>query len=327
MMPARFFLPCFLFGLLCTGSMQAQAPIAANELPERVRALAAEHQGSVALFAENLATHQTVALDADKPVQTASVIKLGILYEALEQVRSGAAHWDDRIEMKKEDQVSGSGVLLFFDAPKQLTLKDVLTVMIVMSDNTAANLAIDRLGLEKIDARLASLGLKTTYLYKKVFTPVPPGVTMPMDYKTFGLGKSTAREMATLMTKIVTCQLGKPGEAPQPGDAALCEIALHMLHVQFYRNGIPRYLDSMPGATGDSIANKTGSLNAVRVDIGAVSTKNGLVVISCFTYGNKDQSWGAEQGGEITIAKIAREIVKAWSPDGLAAWPASTATK
>jgi beta-lactamase class A len=62
--------------------------------------------------------------------------------------------------------------------------------------------------------------------------------------------------------------------------------------VQFYRNAIPRYLDGMPGATGDSIANKTGSLDAVRNDVAAVSTKNGLIVISCFTFDNKDRSWG-----------------------------------
>lgn len=325
MMPARSFLFGLFVGVLSMGILRAQA--APDALTDRVRAIVAEHQGSVALYAENLATHQAVALSADTVVQTASVIKLGILYEALEQIRSGAAHWDDPIQLKKEDQVPGSGVLLFFDAPKQLTLKDVLTMMIVMSDNTATNLAIDRLGVEKVDARIASLGLKNTYLYKKVFTPVPPGVTMPADYKTYGLGKTTAREMASLMTKIVTCQLGKPGEPPAAGDAALCAVALHMLHVQFYRNAIPRYLDGMPGATGDSIANKTGSLNAVRVDVAAVSTKNGLVVISCFTYNNKDQSWGAEQGGEITIAKIAREIIRTWSPQGLAAWPADTTRK
>ena len=92
-----------------------------------------------------------------------------------EQVRSGKAHFDDKIMLTKADQVQGSGVLLFYDAPLSLTLKDVLTMMIVMSDNTATNLVIDHLGLENIDARIAKLGLKDTYLYKKVFTPVPAG--------------------------------------------------------------------------------------------------------------------------------------------------------
>jgi len=101
----------------------------------------------------------------------------------------------------------------------------------------------------------------------------------------------------------------------------LCQAALKMLHVQFYRSAIPRFLDGMAGAKGDSIANKTGSLDAVRNDVAAVSTKQGVVVIAAFTYENADRSWGAEQEGELTIARLAKAIVTAWSPQGLAPWP------
>src|SRR5271154_1362004 len=178
--------------VLCVtvGQGQGTSPVS---LAAQVRAIAAEHHGDVSLFAENLKTHETVAISPDTPVQTASVIKLAILYEALEQVRSGKVHFDDRITLAKADQVPGSGVLLFFDAPLVLTLKDVLTLMIVMSDNTASNLAMDHLGIENIDARIAKLGLKDTFLYKKIFTPTT-GVAMPADQKKFGLGKTTARE-------------------------------------------------------------------------------------------------------------------------------------
>ena len=329
MRTARLFLQGMLLSVICYGASAAQiAPPAptTDALTARVRAIAAQHHGQVAVFAEDLSTHETVALAPDTPVQTASVIKLAILYEAIEQIRSGNAHWSDPVTLKAADQVPGSGVLLFFDTPLQLTLKDALTMMIVMSDNTATNLVIDHLGLEKIDARIASLGLKNTYLYKKVFTPVTPGTVLPADYKTFGLGKTTAREMVKLMTKIITCDLAQTGEAPNAGDGALCAVALHMLHVQFTRTAIPRYLDGMPGATGDSLANKTGALNAVRNDVAAISTRNGMIVMACFTYDNKDHSWGAEQEGELTIAKIAQEIVQSWSPQGLAAWPAAEST-
>jgi beta-lactamase class A len=309
----------FLVAVLWTTGARGQNP--AQSLQDQLQSIATQHHGDVALFAENLKTHETVAILPDTPVQTASVIKLAILYEALEQVRSGKAHFDDKITLTKADQVPGSGVLLFFDTPLALTLKDVLTMMVVMSDNSASNLAMDHLGIENVDARIAKLGLKDTYLYKKIFTPVPPGVVMPADQKKFGLGKTTAREMAALMTKIVRCELAESDTPAQPGDAALCDVALKMLHVQFYRNAIPRYLDGMPGATGDSIANKTGSLDAVRNDVAAVSTKNGIVIISAFTFNNKDHSWGTEQEGELTIAKLARSIVQSWSPEGLAAWP------
>lgn len=307
--------------LLCTVSAYAQS--APSPLSAQVQSIAAQHRGSVALFAENLKTHETVSISPDLPVQTASVIKLAILYEALEQIRSGKVHFEDKINLSHADQVPGSGLLLMFDTPMQITFKDVLTMMIVMSDNTGANLAMDHLGIENINTRIAKLGLKNTYLYKKVFTPLPAGTVLPDDFKKFGLGKTTAHEMATLMTKIATCQLATPEIPAQAGDKALCDTALKMLHVQFYRNAVPRYLDIMPEATGDSIANKTGSLNAVRNDIAAVSTKNGVVVIAAFTFDNQDHSWGTDQEGELTIAKLARAIIQSWSPEGLAAWPAA----
>ena len=322
----RSFHSLISFGLLTAvlGVAGAHAQSTPASLGSQVRGIATEHHGDIALFAENLKTHETVAISPDTPVQTASVIKLAILYEALEQVRDGKAHFDDKIVLAKTDQVPGSGVLLFFDAPLSLTLKDVLTMMIVMSDNSATNLVIDHLGLENINARIAKLGLKNTYLYKKIFTPVPAGVILPADQKRFGLGKTTAREMAGLMSKIVGCELAEPGSPARAEDAALCEVAMKMLRVQFYRSAIPRYLDGMPGVTSDSIANKTGSLDAVRNDVAAVSTKNGIVIISAFTFNNKDHSWGAEQEGELTIAKLARAIIKSWSPEGLAPWPGTS---
>lgn len=291
-------------------------------LQEQVQAIVAQHHGRVALFAENLSTHQSVVIDPDVPVQTASVIKLTILYEALEQVRSGKTRLEDRLTLTKEDQVPGSGILQQFDTPLPLTLKDALTLMIIMSDNTATNMVIDHLGLANINARIAALGLKDTYLYKKVFTPNPPGTVMPADQKRFGLGKTTAREMASVMERFVSCNLGTPA---QEGDAKLCSAELHMLHDQFYREGIPRYLDTLPGATSDSIANKTGALDAVRNDVAAVSTKNGMVILSIFTYDNADKSWTADDEGDMTIAKLAKCIVSAWSLQGLSAWPATPA--
>ena len=65
----------------------------------------------------------------------------------MEQVREGRLHWGDHLELKDGDAVRGSGLLQFFDTPLALTVKDVLTLMIVVSDNTATNLAIERLGL------------------------------------------------------------------------------------------------------------------------------------------------------------------------------------
>jgi beta-lactamase class A len=290
-------------------------------LENKLRHIIATHHGEVALYAEDLATGKAVAIGADTPVQTASVIKLTVLYEALQQIRDGKVHFDDKITLTHNDQVSGSGILPLFDTPQTLTFKDVLTLMIVLSDNTATNLSIDHLGLKNIDDRIGSLGLKNTWLYKKVYKPADG--PMPADQKTFGLGKTTPREMASVMKRFVTCNLNPPGSpvAPTPADRALCNAAMHMLKNQFYRNSIPRYLETQDTTESDSnIGNKTGALDAVRNDVGVVFTKpsssenKGPIVISEFTYNNQDQSWTPDNEGEVVMAKLAQEIVDTWAP-------------
>ncbi|HEY4046005.1 MAG TPA: serine hydrolase [Acidobacteriaceae bacterium] len=313
--------------LLCAAAWaQTPAQLKQNQLETRIQAIASQHRGSVALFAQNLKTGQTVALKPDEPVQTASVIKLVILYEAIEQVRSGKAHLEDQLTLHNADQVPGSGVLLFLDTPATLTLKDALTMMIIMSDNTATNLVIDHLGLASINARAQKLGLNNTFLYKKVFQSAEG--QMPADQKRFGLGKTTPREMAEVMRKIVTCDLGEPGAPARPDDQRLCGVMLHMLRNQFYRGGIPRYVEGVDATEASSaIANKTGALDAVRNDVAAVSSKNGVLILSIFTYNNQDHSWSSDNEGEISIAKLAKAIVTAWSPAGLASFDLSSEQK
>lgn len=304
-----------LSALLFTAHAIAQ-PAAQASLQQQVDQIAAQHHGQVAVYAKELKTGQTVALKADEPVQTASVIKLALLYEAMEQIRVGKRHWDDKVTLTKENQTDGSGVLGFFDTPVTLTLKDVLSMMVITSDNTATNVAIDTIGLDAVNAEMGKLGLKNTWLYKKIGKPA--NYTMPADQKKFGLGKTTAQEMATLMQRIVTCNLGADNTEPTETDRAICGVTLHMLRSQFYRDGAPRYLEPIDTSEeGSAIADKIGALDAVRNDVDAVATKNGLVILSIFTWDNKDQSWTDDNEAYLTTAKIAKVIVNTWSPEGL----------
>lgn len=309
-----------------TSAWGYQAPTSgADGLQEKLEAIAQAHHGKVALFATQLNTGKTVALDADRPVQTASDIKLAILYHAMVEVREGRAKWDEKLTLKPGDPVGGSGMLHFFDTPITVTLKDVLTMMVIVSDNTATNMAIDRFGVDAINTRVESLGLKNTHLYKKVMKPATG--PMPEDQPKFGLGKSTPEEMAELMAAIGTCSLRPVKRPSQPAklafplfsepdaaDKAVCGVALDILKSQFYRETIPRYL---PNGGDQSVASKTGSLNAVRSDVAIVQGKSGPMVLSIFTYDNTDQSWTVDNEGEMTIAKLAKAIVDAWSPEGL----------
>jgi len=313
----------FTTGTVLLQAKSAATPVEADAggavdqaLQQRIAALAATHKGHVTLYATQLNTGKTVTLDADQPVQTASVIKLAILFEAMEQVRAGKARWDEKLTLAKGEGVSGSGVLTFFDTPLTLTLKDVLSMMVIVSDNTATNLSIDRFGVDAVNARIEWLGLKDTHLYKKIGKPATG--PMPPDQPKFGLGKTTAHEMERIMERIGRCQLAGPGKKTQPGDVEICKTALTMLRNQFYRNTIPRYLEKLDSSeTGSGIASKTGSLNAVRNDVAIVAGKSGPMVLSIFTYGNEDKSWTADNEAEMMIARLAKEIVEAWSPEGL----------
>jgi beta-lactamase class A len=275
----------------------------AQDLQKQLEALAAAHEGKVAFFAKNLATGTTVAIDADRPVQTASVIKLPLFLQAFEQVKAGKIHLDDKVELTKANQVAGSGVLPFLDPGLKLTLKDTLSLMVMLSDNTATNMSIDAVGLKATNQMLAEMGLKNTYFYKKVY--VKATEPLPADFKQFGLGKTTAREMASVMEYIYDCKLG---------DKKLCDQMKFILRNQQYRAMIPRYIE-MPDTSEDlsAIGDKIGALDDVRNDVAFVITPKGTIVISAFTYQNKDQSWTPENKAEILIGKMAKAVVDSWS--------------
>ncbi|HUS18179.1 MAG TPA: serine hydrolase [Terriglobales bacterium] len=278
-----------------------------TKLQKLVEDIASQHHGKVAFFAKNLKTGATVGVNPDEVVKTASTIKLAALIEGFYQIKAGKKNLADKVTLRKEDQVGGSGTFPFLRAPIDLTLEDVLTFMVIYSDNTGTNLAIDQFGLKNINERIASMGLKNTYFYKKVFKPAEG--PMPSDQKTYGLGKTTPREIGEMMESIDRCDLGDP---------ELCKKMLDILKKQQYREAIPRYIEtSDTSEVPSAIANKTGALDALRADVALVYTKNGKILISAYAYENKDQRWNPDNEAYITIAKLAKVIVDTWAPKGL----------
>jgi beta-lactamase class A len=268
---------------------------------------ARHHHGKVALYAKDIRTGKTVAINADEPVNTASVIKVAIMLEAMYQVKEGRASFDDVLQLRKEDQVSGSGVLLLFRPPAQINLETALALMITQSDNTATNLVLARIGRENVNQRLRSLGFTLTTSIRPISRP-KEGDQSP-ELKPFGIGRTTAREMGRILESIDRCDLADP---------KLCAKMVDMMEHQFWRNCIPHYLEDADTTEVPShVANKTGSLDHVRNDVGIVYTKNGPIVISAFTYENVDTSWTPENEAELLIARMAKTIIDGWSPDGL----------
>ncbi len=117
----------------------------AQTLDETVHAAIAGFPGNVSLFAKNLDSGATFALRADDKVRTASTIKLAILAATFAAVAEGKTKWTDASTLHDADKVTGSGVLTEFSDGDRFTLADLVHLMIVVSDNTATNLVLDRI--------------------------------------------------------------------------------------------------------------------------------------------------------------------------------------
>jgi beta-lactamase class A len=289
----------------------ARAQVPADRPDETMQHLvddyAKHHRGKVSLYAKALRTGQTVAINPDVPVNTASVIKVAIMLEAMYQVKEGRISFNDMLPLKKEDQVSGSGVLLLFHTPAEINFETAIVLMITQSDNTATNLVLEHVGRERVNARMRTLGFRLTTSIRPIGHP-GSGDQSP-ELKPFGIGRTTAHEMAGILEAIDRCDLG---------DKTLCARMIDIMEHQFWRNCIPHYLeDADTTEVASHVANKTGSLDHVRNDVGIVYTKDGPIVISAFTYENVDTSWTPENEGELLVARMAKTIVSGWAPHGL----------
>lgn len=303
--------------LLAPALAYGQTPSRTNEAADRPDATmqhlmdnyARHHRGKVSLYARDLRSGRTAMIDPDTPVGTASVIKLAMMLEAIYQVKEGRVSLDDVLPLRKEDQVSGSGVLLLFRTPTTVNFESAIALMIAQSDNTAANLVLAHVGRDNVNQRLRAMGFRLTTSVRPIGRP-KEGDQSP-ELKPFGIGRTTAREMAGIIESIDRCDLG---------DQKLCAKMIDIMEHQFWRNCIPHFLeDTDTTEVASHIANKTGSLDHVRNDVGIVYTKDGPIVISAFTYDNADTSWTPENEAELLIARMAQTIVNGWSPGGLGA--------
>jgi hypothetical protein len=132
-----------------------------DDAPRRQPAQDEQHQ----IGLDRQKQHQPVALSL-RP--TASCIKLFILLVLMRRIAAGDLTLEQRIPVLAGQQVGGSGVLKDLSAGIELPLRDVATLMIVLSDNTATNMLVDLLGLAAVNQTIRDLGLPDTTLFDRV---------------------------------------------------------------------------------------------------------------------------------------------------------------
>ena len=128
-------------GILPFVSQQAQP---AGSLSRLLDAEIAQFPAKAGVYVKHLQTGENGGTHADDLFNSMSVIKLAIMVRAYQLIDQKALHLDDRIEVKTADLRGGSGILRQFDVPHVVTLRDVITQMVITSDNTATDLALAR---------------------------------------------------------------------------------------------------------------------------------------------------------------------------------------
>src|SRR5579883_2182499 len=141
----------------------------AQSLQEKLQARIATFPGSVSLYGKNLDTGAMVNIRGGEPVRTASTIKLPILCAVFDAVAHDKGSWTELLTVSKAEKVSGSGVIASeLSDGVQLPLRDVAHLMIVLSDNTATNMILQRFGTDMVNAYLDRIGITTTRAMRKI---------------------------------------------------------------------------------------------------------------------------------------------------------------
>jgi len=260
--------------------------------------------GVAGLAARNLLTGEEIVINADGRFPTASAIKTAVMVEAYHQASRGTLSLDTTIPLRQSDKVGGSGVLNGLSEGLALSVRDLIHLMIVVSDNTATNLLVSRLGTKNVDARMVALGLEHTKLFRPTFRDGKADLFPELE-KEFGLGMSTPREMANLMELIAT-----GAAVDKDASAAMLET----LRRQQDRAMIPRLLPgtlqvgSKTGTDSEKLADERGRRGAIRVDAGIVTGDGVRYVIALFTRRGGDTRGGADNAGVLLGAQLSRMV-------------------
>ncbi len=241
-----------------------------------------------------------VAVDAAE-FESASVIKIAIVTEAVEQVREGKIDLSSRWMLTAEEKADGSGTLLILDPGLNPTWNDLITLMIGPSDNTATNAWIRRLTIEAVNGRMDSLGFRRIRLLSTI-----PSLALahdnPSPWANFRLGTVTPGEVAEWMARVAEGRLL---------DAESSRRIFEYLDKDPTRLRIARRFPSEFLWAG-----KSGTMRGVRNDSGILRTKKGRFVLVVLTDGSTITSASsADHPSVLAIADVARAIYDNWARD------------
>ena len=215
--------------------------------------------GDTGVYVKNLVTGETFARGADVPVVAASVIKIPVMIEAFRAQQAGEFRLDEIHALADEERKPSCGTLKAMHTGIEMTLLDLVRLMIIVSDNTATNILINRLGIDRINATLRVLGCEKTTLRRLLFDS---------EAARRGLENTiTAGEMGMLLEKLFRGEIVSPGASAEMMDILLDQRLNGKLPFFLHARHVP-------------VAHKTGEDTGVTHDVGVIFTREPLVV--CF---------------------------------------------
>jgi beta-lactamase class A len=295
----RFFL---VLGAAAAGACAtAGAGRRASPIEPAVEAASRRCACRIGVAARHLESGRAYEHNGSAEFESASVIKIAILTEAMARVREGRVSLADRWTLTEEKKADGSGTLLVLDPGLNPTWNDLITLMIGPSDNTAANAWIEQLGIDSINSRMASLG----FPHIRLFSEIPALARAhddPSPWRGFRLGTVTPDELADWMARVARGELLDPDSSRR---------IFEYLDRDPTRQRIARRFPSEMLWAG-----KSGSMRSVRNDSGVLRTRKGRFVLVVLTDGGTaDVSSSADHPSVLAIADVAKAIVDTWSRD------------
>ncbi len=215
----------------------------------------------------------------------ASTVKIPLMIEIYRQIDRGERALTDRYVLRDEDRSVGSGIMHHLDTGATLTLKDLIYLMISISDNTATNLLIAMAGMEQVTETMHTLGMTNSLLGRTIKGRPAQGDEQE--------NWASASDYAMIVQALLAHSVASPES---------CDNMIAMLEKQPARR-ISRYL---PQEDGIRWGSKPGSVKGVTNDAGSITTPKGTLIVSIFCENLPDGP-----SGEQVIAYICRAAMKA----------------
>ena len=275
----------------------------ATNIEQSIAELAELPDGRVGVCAETLDGSRHIAINADEIFPTASSIKMYVLYTLLVETDRHRVSLAERVELTGEVQRPGSGVLFHLDAGLRPTLRDLATLMMMISDNSAMIFLSRYLGLDTINREIERLGFEHTWLgdWSRFDTEYADSMKF---------GTATPREFTDFLLRM------QRGELLEPASA---ELFWDILRIQKYILPLRRHLPASPWSREFGlpesiwVASKSGLLDDCACESGLVRVHDGGWVISIMI-GDRPEIGRNPEIGEDLVSNLSLAVYDCWAP-------------